>query len=81
MEGSPLAIARFPAAVKTPVAGSKISADARGIPVTASNPPTTRTLPSGNKVAPDEIRAVDMLPVRVNEPVFGSQISAEVLGT
>ena len=81
-EGNPLAVVKFPTGLKTPVAGSNISADARGIPVIAPNPPTTRILPSANRVAPDEIRAVDMLPgVRVNRPVVGSQISAEVLGT
>jgi hypothetical protein len=59
-----------------PVAGSYISADAKGLPA-ESVPLTTKTFPLGSTVTLGLIRAVPKLPVAVKVFVVGSYISTE----
>jgi hypothetical protein len=68
-----------PVELNEPVAGSYSSADARMVklPATKPLPPVIRTLPLGSKVAVWFIRALDMGPVGLNEPVSGSYSSAD----
>src|SRR5450756_1874813 len=77
-------VTMLPVAVQDPLLGSYSSAEASALllPVTLllSVPPATRTLPSGSSVAVWNWRGVGMLPVAVQDPLFGSYSSAEASG-
>ena len=62
-------------AVQVPLAGSYSSVLAEASKL-LSNPPATRTIPSGSKVAVWSQRAVLRLPVAVQVPLAGSYSSA-----
>src|SRR5450756_549154 len=74
-------VTMLPVAVQDPLLGSYSSAEASALllPVTLllPVPPATSTLPSGSSVAVWDWRGVGMLPVAVQDPLFGSYSSAE----
>src|SRR5450756_1944188 len=73
----------LPVAVQDPLPGSYSAAEASGglrLALLLPEPPATSTLPSGSSVAVWNMRGVGMLPVAVQDPLFGSYSSAEASG-
>src|SRR5450759_5054987 len=67
----------FEVAVHVPLPGSYSSADEQA-GVVSYSPPVTSTVPSGSSVAVWYRRGVTILPVLVQDPLFGSYSSADV---